>query len=93
MNSLKYSYIRTIMNGSCITDEILNRVFCLSKQEVIDQGITQWCNLDDATGNKIVKWINETVARVRSERLKYKLKARYWSNVRAKEGYQKAIQS
>lgn len=82
MNSLKYSYIRTIMNGSCITDEILNRVFCLSKEGVTE---TQWCNLDDSTGNKIVKWINETVAYVRSEKLKAKLKARYWTNKKGRE--------
>lgn len=93
MNSRNYSYIRTVLNGSIITDEILNRVFCLSKEEVTAKGITDWCQLGDDMFKPIVKWIASTTSRVRYEKLKYKMRARYWANVNARKGYEKAIQS
>lgn len=81
MNSRNFSYIRNLLLGSCITDEILNRIFCLNKPEV---KVNQWCKLDDESYKEIADWIKTTDRRVKAERLRAKLRARYWAQKQAK---------
>jgi hypothetical protein len=76
MNSRNYTYIRTLLNGSYVTDEILNRIFCLKEGED-PRPDAQWCFLDDEKAKEIAKWIKSTDRRVNSEKLKAKLRARY----------------
>lgn len=85
MNSKNYTYIRILLNGSCVTDEILNRIFCLNNPEVTEtkpQGssrtpVREWCFLGDEKAQEIKDWIKKTDARVRSEKLKARFRARF----------------
>lgn len=94
MNYKNYGYIRTLLNGSYCTDEILNRIFCLNDPEVM---VNDWSKLPDTEALRISKWIKNTDQRVRSEKLKAKLRARYWANKKGRElanaNYQEIRQS
>lgn len=90
MNSKIYTSIRFLLNKSYCTDEILNRVFCLSKPEVIARGITDWCKLEDTEGRLIVDWIKATDYRVRAEKRKARYKAWATTNRLGREGFAKA---
>lgn len=89
MNSRNYSYIRTMLNGSYITDDILNRVFCLSKEH--DTPVSDWCKLDDEWALIIIDWIKVTEARVRIERNKARQRAWRYKNMIGRAGYKKAV--
>lgn len=74
MNSKNYTYIRTLLNGSYVTDSILNRIFCLKIDEE-PSAAKQWCLLDDSKAREIINKIKALDKYVNDEKRKSRFRS------------------